>query len=99
MSYALSRDTAQALRSLSEVLADLDEPQLASSFRRLTARFEAAQTAEDRRSVAGEALGYFRGMSSLNDLVIMHDGKPDVPANRRVDALRRRTYELLLQEL
>ena len=99
MSFASSGDTAQALRSLSEVLADLNEPQLASSFRRLAARFESAQTAEEHRSVAGEALGYFLGMSSLNDLVIMHDGKLDVLANRRLDALRRRTYELLLQEL
>lgn len=99
MRFASSRDTAQALRSLSEVLVDLNEPQLASSFRRLAARFESAQTAEDRRSVAGEALAYFRGMSSLNDLVIMHDGKPDVSANRRLDAIRRRTYDLLLQEL
>lgn len=99
MSIASRRETAETLRSLSEALADLNEPRLASSFRRLAARFESAQTAEDRRSVAGEVLGYFRGMSSLNDLVIMHDGKLDVPANRRLDAIRRRTYELLLQEL
>lgn len=99
MSFASSRDTPQALRSLSAVLVDLNEPQLASSFRRLAIRFESAQTAEDRRGVRGEALAYFRGMNSLNDLVITHDGKPDVPANRRLDAIRRQVYDLLLQEV
>lgn len=94
-----SDDAAVALRLFSEVLAEIEEPQLASSFRRLAMRFETAQTPDDRRSLAGEGLAYFRGMNSLNDLVAMPDGKPDAAANRRLDEHRRRAYALLVQQL
>lgn len=95
----VSDDAAVALRSLSEVLSEVNEPQLASSFRRLATKLEAAQTPNDRRSVAGEGLAYFRGMNSLSDLVITNQGKPDVKVNRRVDELRKRAYALLVQQL
>ena len=63
----------------------------------MATKLEAAQTPDDRRSVAGEGLAYFCGMNSVNDLVIMHHGKPDVAANRRLDERRRRVYALLVQ--
>lgn len=99
MSCTSSDRAVAALRSLSDVLSDINEPQLASSFRRLAASFEVAKTADERRSGAVEGLAYFRGMNSLNDLVITNGGTPDVAANRRLEECRRQAYELLILEL
>lgn len=99
MSFTLSDQVVAALRSLSDVLSEINELPLASSFRRLASRFETAKTADERRSVVIEGLAYFRGMNSLNDLVITNGGKPDVEANRRLEECRRQAYELLILEL
>lgn len=99
MTSESNNDVAGALWSLGELLVELNEPQLAKSFQRLATRFDAAHTAADRRGLAGEALAYFRGMTSLNDLVIMDNGRTDVAANRELDERRQRVYELLTQQL
>mgnify|MGYP005796335703 FL=1 len=88
-----------ALWPLGELLIEFNEPQLALSFHRLATRFDAAHTAADRRGLAGEGLAYFHGMTSLNDLVIMNNARPDVAANRELDERRQRVYELLTQQL
>lgn len=99
MTSESNNDLFGALQALSELLAECNEPQLATSFHQLALRFESAQTGAARRELAGEGLRYFGGMTSLNDVVIMHNGRPDVAANRKLDEHRQRVYELLTQQL
>jgi len=99
MAAEIGNELETALQEFSEVLAEVGEPGFASAMSRLRSALQNAETPEERRPILSQGLAFFGGMNSLNDVVIMQGSKPDIEANRRVDRLRTRVYDLLVEQL
>ena len=99
MAAEVDNQVELALKELGNLLNEVGEAEFASSMSRLRAGIQYAETVEERRTIVGQGLSFFGGMNSFNDLVIMRNGKADIDANRRLDTLRTRVYELLTQLL
>ena len=93
------RSLAGVVKDIADLLRDSGLEEEGNRFDRLRAWASSAETASERREVAVTVLGFFRGMGSFNDLVIMKDGAVDQAASTRLDALRRQLFESAKQDI
>lgn len=89
----MTRSLASIMKDIANLLHDSGLEEESNRFDRLHAWADSAETASERREAAITVLGFFRGMGSFNDLVIMKDGAVDQAASTHLDALRRQLFE------
>ena len=95
----MTRSLASIMKDIANLLYDSGLEEESNRSDRLHVWTSSAETASERREVAITVLGFFRGMGSFNDLVIMKDGAVDQAASTRLDALRRQLFESAKQNI
>ena len=99
MKSQVTRSLAGVVKDIADLLRDSGLKEEGNRFDRLHVWASSAETASERREVAVTVLGFFRGMGSFNNLVIMKDGAVDQAASARLDALRRQLFESAKQDI
>ncbi|MGM1017039.1 MAG: DUF6966 domain-containing protein [Actinomycetota bacterium] len=95
MDAQLTKEVVVTLKDLSRFLYDVREDSIGAFFERLSEEFASGEN--DTRELIQRGLSVYRGMGSFNDLVVTVDGLVDPSANRSLDLLRSRAFDLLIQ--